>query len=272
MNRTAQFIGVLASTTLVATAWAADLPVLKSPPLAPLASPPPAYNWTGPYVGASAGYGWASANQTFGITSDVLAAAPPIIPVIEGSGSQRLSLRGALIEGEAGYNWQLNGGYVVGVAADSQWTDLSGSTFNGGNIPNFPPGTPYSIGQKFNPNWEGSLRARVGFTPIDRLLIYATGGPALAHLNYASAFTDVFNENEDIAIHTIKPGWTVGLGAEYALAANWSLEAEYRYSQFSAATATGFTLLNGGGSATGAHSTGVLDENSVRLGVNYHFD
>lgn len=248
---------------------AADLPAPQAPPPPPIA---PAFAWTGAYVGAAAGYGWGGAGQSMAITSASLAAAPPIIPVIDASGSQRFNLQSAQVEADAGYDWRIGQSFVFGVKGDIAWTGFSGSQFNGGNIPNYPPGNPYNIAQTIRQDWQGSLQLRVGFIPFDRLLVYGTGGPALAHVNYTSAFTDVFNEDESASLHTFRPGWTIGVGAEYAFAPNWTARLEYRYSQFLAANVTGAALLDDGTIAYAAHSTGVILDNSVRAGVSFHFN
>ena len=201
-----------------------------------------------------------------------LAAAPPIIPVIDAAGSHALSLRGVLLGGVAGYNWQTSERFVLGLEGDSEWSDLSGSQFNTGNIPNFPPGTPYAIAQKLQPDWQGSLRLRLGFTPTARLLVYATGGLALANYEYASRFTDIFGETEGVSIGTIKLGETIGAGVDYAVMPNWLVKGEYRYSQFATVTAVGSAQLTDGTTASVAHSAGSLKENAVRVGIDYHFN
>ncbi len=271
MKKFGALVVLLIEAAACGSAFAADLPTHKPAPLLPLPYVPAPSNWTGFYAGASLGYGFATAPQTYGISSATLAAAPPIIPVIQNSGSQSLGLRGVLLGDEVGYNFETTGGFVYGVAADSEWSLMSGKTYNSGDVPNYGPGYPYSVSQKFDPNWQGSLRARVGFAPVDSLLLYATGGLALAHYRYTSYFTDVWNENEGVWLHGIQPGWTLGVGAEYMVARNWSVKGEYRYTQFAAEKGSGSTLLTDGTTAYGAHSTGTVSENTVKVGLNYHF-
>ncbi|WP_158816797.1 outer membrane protein [Methylocapsa sp. S129] len=258
-------VGFLAMT-IGRSALAADLPNWESPP------PPPApasFTWTGAYFGVDAGYSWASATGGYSISSATLSGLPPIIPTVDASGSQPLGLRGSLVGAELGYNWQASDLFVVGVEGDADWSGLSGSMTNGGAIP--VVGGVYSIAQEFKTDWYGSLRGRVGLTPVDRLMIFATGGVAFTHINYASVFTDTFDENENVSIKAIKTGWVLGAGVEYALNANWSTKIEYLRSQFSASSGTGSGLLTDGTTATIAHSTGALGVNTVRVGLNYQF-
>ena len=178
-------------------------------------------------------------------------------------------MHGGLVGAEAGYNWQANDSFVLGVEGDANWSGLSGSMVNGAPIP--VVGGVYSIAQQFKTDFYGSLRGRLGFTPLDRLMIFGTGGAAFTHINYASAFTDTFNENENVSIKGIKTGWVVGAGVEYALASNWSTKIEYLRSQFAASSGAGTSLLTDGTIATVAHSTGSLGINTVRIGLNYQF-
>jgi len=75
----------------------------------------------------------------------------------------------------------------------------------------------------------GTVRARVGVTPVDRLLLYLTGGLAYGHVDYAAntSFSPVFGY--PIAFGKTKVGWTAGAGAEWAFAQNWSAKLEYLY-------------------------------------------
>jgi opacity protein-like surface antigen len=77
-------VALLGAGLLSGTAFAADLPLKALPPL------PPAFSWTGFYVGAHAGYGWSDADVTLasvatppsqftGIFADASANATPSI-------------------------------------------------------------------------------------------------------------------------------------------------------------------------------------------------
>jgi outer membrane immunogenic protein len=250
-------------------ALAADLPSRGNPPTppAPVSAP---FTWTGAYFGLNGGYGVGRATGSYGISSTTLEQLPPIIPTLDAAGSRTLTLRGGLVGIGAGYNWQTGNAFVFGVEGDIRWSGLNGSIVNAGIVP--VAGGPYSITQNFKADWMGSVRGRIGFTPVDRLLVFAAGGPAVAHIGYSSAFTDSFNENETVSIRSDRPGWTVGGGLEYALATNWSAKAEYLHSEFSAANATGSATLTDGTIATAAHSTGILKVDEMRVGINYRFD
>jgi outer membrane immunogenic protein len=255
-------VGLFAAT-IGGSALAADAPTWSLPG----ASAPS--GWTGAYFGVDVGYNWANPTGGYSISSATLSALPPVIPTVDAAGMHPLNMRGALAGAEAGYNWQAAQQFVIGVEGDFNWSGLSGSMSNGGAIP--VVGGVYSIAQSFKTDWYGSLRGRVGFTPLDNVLLFATGGAAFAQINYASAFTDTFNETENVSIKAVKVGWVLGAGVEYALNPNWSTKVEYLRSQFSASTGSGTGVLTDGTIATITHSTGTLGINTVRVGLNYQF-
>ena len=74
-------------------------------------------------------------------------------------------------------------------------------------------------------------------------------------------------------ISKTRAGWTVGGGIEYAVTNNWSVRAEYRYSDFGHYTDFPFVpparpVFPGSSPAFQHH----LTENQVQVGVSYKFD
>jgi outer membrane immunogenic protein len=193
---------------------------------APIAPPVVIYSWTGFYVGANVGYAWGNADTFFNPL--------PTAAIFVNLAPQTLSVdpRGVLGGVQAGYNWQ-SGGFVVGVEADIQGADIKGDAFRNPIIQN--NGTPFpgagflSAHQRIN--WFGTVRARAGFTATDRLLLYVTGGLAYGDVDFAAQtdFRPVGTEQYPAAFTKTKVGWTVGAGAEWAFAQNWSAKVEYLY-------------------------------------------
>jgi outer membrane immunogenic protein len=64
----------------------------------------------------------------------------------------------------------------------------------------------------------------VGYA-FDRILVFATGGLALA--NVEVALTQPTVSDSDVV-----GGWTVGAGIEFAFADNWTAKAEYLFVDF----------------------------------------
>lgn len=173
------------------------------------------FSWTGTYIGAQLGYAW----------SDVDAVSGPFPGAI--NQSYGYDADGFIGGGYLGYNWQSQG-FVFGVEADVEYTDLDGSGV--GNL-----GTR---GHATDVNWMGSMRARLGFT-ADRALFYVTGGWAFADVDVTKRFVPggTFASYGDY-----RNGWTLGVGTEIAFADNLIGRLEYRYTDFgsdSAANAAG---------------------------------
>jgi outer membrane immunogenic protein len=150
----------IATAALVAAAWgpalAADMPVK-----APIYKAPPAFNWTGCYLGIEGGSIWGRSRATnadpavnFGVprTSD-------------------FNLSGGLAGGTVGCNYQ-TGSFVIGIEDDISWTNKTGTT---SEIPPFAATTTDQISER----WIDTLRGRAGWA-WDRFFVYGTGGAAWA--------------------------------------------------------------------------------------------
>lgn len=169
-------------------ASAADLPSRKGPVAAPVYMPP-AFTWTGFYVGANAGYAWGNVN-TNGFT-------------LTNTGD----LDGFVGGAQVGYNYQM-GQFVVGLEADIQGADLStGNTLGGLRV---------------KTDYFGTVRARVGVA-FDRFMPYVTGGWAYGNVK-TSIPALAFSSD---ASHT--GGWALGGGLEYAVTNNIVAGVEYLY-------------------------------------------
>ena len=278
---------LLASTALammsgIGVASAADLPTRKGPPVAPVYVPP-AFTWTGFYVGLNAGAVWTNSsrnNNNFGFNN---------------GGNNNVGFIGG---GQVGYNYQFTpgAGFVIGAEADLDWASINNHNNNVGFGVPLVPGTVLFAGSQSNnsSNYIGTVRLRAGYA-FDRVLVYATGGLAYGEVgrngnNGAFAvtqagFVNPFT-NTLVGATTVTPlgvgggsssraGWTLGGGVEYAIWNNWSIKAEYLY----------YNLGNGGHNANGAFfGTAAVspfffagnnrrnqDGSILRVGLNYRF-
>jgi outer membrane immunogenic protein len=137
--------------------------------------------------------------------------------------------------------------------------------------------------------WFGTARARAGWVPTQKVLLYATGGLAYGGIN--SDYVSGINGNVLTAanVSTTRLGWTVGAGAEAALDSRWSIKAEYLYMDFGSfgsgvGTATGATtttttflgaqgptLVTTSTSTVAAQVNSRFTDHVFRVGVNYRF-
>jgi outer membrane immunogenic protein len=274
-------IFILGSAALAAMiagpAMAADMP-LKAPPVVA-----PVYSWTGFYVGVSAGYGWGNGDVNpvgtglgnpallvFGSqnTANAMAAALPA----QLSANPKGFIGGAQI----GYNYQVNK-FVWGIETDFSGANIKGSSgtqniqvpiAGGGSVVS----SAVSAEQKLNSL--GTVRGRLGFTPTDRLLAYAT-------TTIAQTINPGIIPSPNPAVGSgsaMRTGWTIGGGAEYAFAPRWSFKAEYLYYDLGHLTyvapmiSTTAIGLPGQFSALNVVSTTHFNGNIMRVGINYKFD
>ena len=236
---------LLAAAALIglsASAFAADMPSRKAPAVAPVVMAP---LWSGFYVGANAGYAFGKSSQRDQVTTYTNF----------GPADGDYKPKGALGGVTAGYNWQSQA-LVYGLESDLSLAGISGSSSacGVGAAPLHLCGTKADA--------FGTIRARGGYA-IDKSLIYATGGLAVARIK---AYDAGFAGDTAVAAQSgsaVRLGWTVGAGVEQKLDAHWSVKAEYLYASF--ARASYFTL-------TGFTPEQVdLSANIVRAGVNYKF-
>ncbi len=122
-------------------------------------------------------------------------------------------------------------------------------------------------------NVQGSIRGRLGIA-WDRALIYGTGGIAFASFNTTIVIRLASSPalpGTNATFSNTRAGWTAGGGIEYAITDNWSVRAEYRYSNFGHTTDFPFA-----GALPFANSFVFLrhhlTENQVQVGFSYRFD
>lgn len=276
---------VLASALFSGAAFAADLtPVTKAP-----AAPAP-FQWTGFYVGGNIGAGWNAGS------------APDNVGYLYGSyygtygngwfDGERRSKSGSITGGlQAGYNYQI-GQFVLGVETDLNYLNtseqyLATSTVDLQPYPLTRPDYNYHLRENLRANgavdWFGTIRARVGMTPVDRLLVYATGGAAYAQVAGSASYDwheygfwwggpgdHSFNRMGGFSGSSkdVRWGWTVGGGAEYAITNNLTIKGEYLYIDLGSQDYTVAESPTGDEFITWSNATKL---NIVRVGMNYKF-
>jgi outer membrane immunogenic protein len=216
-HREKNILATVALLGLAAPAIAADMAVKARPMVAPMA-----YSWTGFYVGGNVGYGWLRS------TEQIAGADPASVAFIANNTiptSIPLDSSGVLGGGQVGYNWQFAPNWVAGIEADIAAADFRQST----TVPNPLGGRPMSGSESLN--WIGTVRGRVGFVPMDRLLVYGTGGFAYGDGSLSAALSNingcVGNNCQRGSVSGTLTGWAAGVGAEWAFANNWSARVEY---------------------------------------------
>ena len=242
-------------TVMSASAIAADLPSIKSAPVAP------APLWTGFYAGMNAGYafgitdgarnyGWANPYSFVDFdrrvspnsaTSFALASSYPGRGIYQG---------GFIGGGQVGYNYQYGQKIVFGFEADMQGAGIRGT----GNANGYGPFTNSDLpGNGFVNNnivqagidWLGTARGRIGYLITPTFQLYGTGGLAYgsAFLNtrtnsayggdnvrasgaVSSSFWLYGSDTSYASKSQLLVGYTAGAGGEWMFMPNWSIKAE----------------------------------------------
>ncbi|MFY0610641.1 MAG: porin family protein [Hyphomicrobiaceae bacterium] len=194
------------------------------------------FNWTGAYVGAQIGYGWA----------DTEASTGPIAGINQTYEYESSGFQGGF---HGGYNLQ-NGNFVYGIEADIDFADLDGSGV----------GSLGTLSHQTEVNWIGSLRARVGFA-ADRTLFYVTGGWAFGEVDVTQR--SLIGPAISASFSDIRNGWTLGGGVERAFTNNLTARLEYRY--------TDLGDYDVSDSVLSALDNSDVTIHSIRAGVSYRF-
>ena len=239
---------------LSGSALAADLPSRKAPVAPP---PPPPLMWTGFYAGLNLGGGWDAGNGNSN-SYNLYGANGGVTNKMSG---------GVIGGGQIGYNYQINSlglggmGALISAEADFQGTSMgsngSGATYN--YFGNLSSRTGVSV------PWFGTVRGRIGLTVMPTLLVYGTGGFAYADVQRNGG---LFGFNNGSSTQT---GWTAGGGAEWMFMPNWSAKAEYLYTDVSGGGNGNYWFPGNAGLSLNSVNNHTR-WNTVRAGVNYHFN
>jgi outer membrane immunogenic protein len=178
----------------------------------------PLGNWTGFHFGAGAGYGMVDHALDADITLNGFGGIGPV-PPLDGAainlGYDGIGGAGGLATIEAGYDYQFNNDFLVGLQADYTRSNIS---------------TDIDLDASGSYNLEAtdsfSLLARGGRVIDDSTLLYVIGGWTRTRMNadISSAFGSSYNFK--------LTGLTFGSGVETALADNLTAKLEYRYTQY----------------------------------------
>jgi len=217
------------------TALAADMPLKAVAPVV-------IYDWTGFYIGVAGGGSLGGSNH--------------VNPSGINFTQEGYVVKGGLIGGTLGYNWQV-ASFVFGFEGDASWVGEYGSHIDDGISPN----ADNTLRSFTRENWLATVRGRAGYA-VDNLLFYVTGGYSAAGVE--AGIKDLATAATIVSATSTRSGWTGGGGIEWGFAPNWSIKWEWLFVKFQD---KGFiTALD-----DGPRSKVTLDDNVVRFGINYRF-
>jgi outer membrane immunogenic protein len=226
-------------------AFAADLP-MKAPAM--IAAAPVPFSWTGCHIGAHVGGVFSEDTSTNALGN-----------------STSHNSSGFVGGGQIGCDYQFAPGWVIGVEGRAAWSSLKES--NAGTV-RFPASgltapSRFSVSNDFL----ASATARLGYSFVNPWLLYVKGGAAWTNEKVDDAFINpIRGIAVDPSTSNTRTGWTIGAGAEWAFAPNWSATLEYDYYDFGS---KGLTLTQPNQVVTIASFKDTI--HAVTTGVNYHF-
>lgn len=280
MSRVAFAAALAACVGMSGAALASDLS-LKDTPVYEYV--PPSVLWTGPYIGVhvGGGFGKVDVSDTYDYHGD---------PHADNS----YDATGVIAGIQLGYNFR-QGNLVYGIEADLGYLNLSGDKYfdlpGYNNDPNNAIGSTYSL----SGGLYGDLTARLGYA-ADKTLFYVKGGAAFLNVDteshYAGANCTTTEADHchgtphlskfDFSDSDTLLGWTVGVGAEYAISSSLSLKLEYQHFDFGttsskySGTDSFSCQYNYNHTCTSTLKNGHLDVSptvdAVTVGLNYQFN
>jgi opacity protein-like surface antigen len=165
-------------------------------------------------------------------------------------------IAGGYIGTQAGYNFVLMDGVVVGLQGDIDWAGETGTIGEGTTT--FGVFDDATLTDTLD--WAGAFTTRLGFT-AGPVMVYGLGGLAVASNTVHIVGVDQLGGASPMEseVTNTQYGWTAGAGIS-AMVGQISAFLEYRYSDYGTADYT---------PAVGDDPVELIDQ-QVRLGINYH--
>jgi high affinity Mn2+ porin len=218
----------------------------------------PFAGWSGFYAGGHLGQAWGGSDWTEQRATEVLHGSFDYFrayDAFKGTGSYFSGL-------QAGYNYRLPSGIVIGFEADVS----APNAVMGTQLISSPAVGQASLEETIE-MW-GTTRGRLGFVH-NGWLIYGTAGYAWSYdrflrrqlLGTPVGGTAIAGTEEKNSIY--RNGYALGAGIEVPVASRWTASIEYLFSAFGA---QGMTFP-----AAAQHFESDLELQSIRVGLNYQF-
>jgi outer membrane immunogenic protein len=261
---------------------------------APVPVPVVKCSWCGVYAGLNAGGDWGRSEETLaptGFWNEI--GGDPNATSFGINGSPRLNRTNFSGGGQIGVNSQWDG-LVAGLEVDMEYIGFSASrraSFTG------PFGGPaggtaeiFNYSDNVRDSWVSTQRLRLGWAANAAFLAYGTGGIALSQQSFSQSYNIpnfngggvaglapgfTANASGGGSVTKLVAGWTVGGGAEWKFAPNWSLRAEYLYIDLGSvhfdSVLSGISDGSPIGAGYTAHHTDHIWTNVARIAIDYHF-
>ena len=272
---------ILSAASVVAVASAAAFaggPDAMSGPM-PAAPAPMMSDWTGWYAGGNLGGAIGNAG-TSNVGSNVGGSHTAAVDgAFNAANSNPFKVSSGVIGGQLGYNYEYQD-FVFGLESNFDYMpQTASSTLSAYDSSVTGIGPVNFVGTNtVSTNWYDTVRGRVGYSfDDDTVLVYATGGLALADLTYTSVTnSDSVGSTTNTglggtSLGQTMIGWTAGGGLEWRFVANWSVDGQYLYNHFGTASQTYVSAAPLTANQSTFTQNARLTDNIVTAGINYHF-
>jgi outer membrane immunogenic protein len=230
------------------------------------AAPVPMSNWTGCYVGLNAGGTWGQISNDATASNAWRAVGASVPAEIHNNGSYTADGSGFTGGGQVGCSWQ-HDMFVLGAEADIQYTGLSGSR----DLVVLSPPDTITYHDEFRSNWLSTFRGVLGWAVMPTVLVYGTGGLAVAGVDTTDTLTSTpANDRNVVSASSTRTGWAAGGGVAWMFAPQWSVKLEYLHVDLGSFVTTSVNSKYPGAAWT-IDNDHRLTENIVRVGLNYQF-
>lgn len=203
--------------------------------VAPALAESPSQNFTGLYIGGSAGYAWTNVQAT-----DVQQPYSGYFTNYPGD-KFSTSTDGGIFGGHVGYQHQFRN-WVAGIEFSASGTDLTKIVTS--------PFYPSTDSVRFQVQDIIAVTGRLGYTR-DRTMFYVKGGYAGGNVR----FTATTAPGDDVTPGVFdkkawQNGWTIGAGVDHAIFKDVLVGVDYTYTDLGTATHSGSTTYYGYDSPT----------------------
>ncbi|MGF7156779.1 outer membrane protein [Bartonella heixiaziensis] len=232
----------------VSAVQAADV-VVPEQPVPVIAAP--SFSWSGFYLGGQIGNFSSKINSSY-LKDESIGKWIPI-------GKEFLPKLSGFVGGiYAGYNVDIDNGFIIGIDTDVMWSDKKdkkdiksprkdkttvvpeelGRTSRTEDLVEGNGGMPDQIvHHTLKQKWSGATRVRIGFS-ADHIMPYVAGGVAYTQLRNIYEMTDDTTSRAAVSSDLLSDekkkmvGYTLGGGIDFAMTNNFIVRAEYRYSDY----------------------------------------
>ncbi len=242
------------------------------------------FRWSGPSIGGYIGGAWGDSKVTTtagSVSATSYFSSNADINAVAQNGSQTF-VPSAFIGGvQLRDNWMFKN-FVYGVVLDYGSLNLSDNKLVTNSA--YPDGSGnYSINTAISTDWMYTIRGRLGWAPELSwpVMLYGTGGLAVTKLNVSNHFSDTTSlegAGTSYRSNTIN-GWSLGLGIEFPITQNLTINGEYLYANFGSVNVQNSVYNTVGGFGTDYQSlvsplsaTAHLYANFLKVGLNYKFN